>query len=106
MTEKQDGPAELLASYDAFMAGSEISAKTAEAARQVSLASAFAVAAYNARIGEYKGAHALARAFLLALVDDCHPELDYLRHDPNSGNIAREAKASLDRIAARTGGDT
>ena len=35
---------------------------------------------------------ALMRAFLIALIDPLHPDLDYLRADPASGAAAREAR--------------
>lgn len=54
-------------------------------------AAIFAAAACNAAPCDDSAPHALLRAFLTALIDPLHPDLDYLRAVPAAGAKAREA---------------
>lgn len=92
-------PSELLDAYDAFMRGGPLERGAEESARAVACASSFAVAAYEDASPASHAPHALARAFLLALVNPAHPDLDYLRFDPAAGGAARDAEYQLKRIA-------
>ena len=92
-------PSELLHAYDAFMSGGPL-AKGGEAlANSVAKASAFAAAAYDDASPASHAAHALARAFLLALINPAHHDLDYLRANPTTGRAARDAAERLNRIS-------
>jgi hypothetical protein len=88
------GAREALDRYDAFMAGQDLSPFDKVAADRVARAACFAAEAYK-QTGpdEESGVHALARAFLLAMVDPLDEQLDYLRADPASGQKAREGAA-------------
>jgi len=88
----------LLESYDLFMAGGEMDPKDTERFRAVCAAISFGAAAYEAGIGHQAG-HAMGRSFLLALIDPSHPDLDYLRASPESGEVARLADADLKFIS-------
>lgn len=87
----------LLESYDAFMAGREMDPKDTERFKAVCAAISFGAAAYNAGFGDQAG-HAMGRAFLMAIIDPTSPDLDYLRADPKSGEVARLAAADLQFI--------
>lgn len=89
-----------LKAYDAFMSGGPVT----ETSRAICTASAFAAEAFMRSGGGAEG-HALARAFLLALIDPSSEELDHLRTDPASGKVAREAAARLRALEAREGGE-
>lgn len=79
-----------LEATDGFLAAADLTPEQLELHNQVVIAGAFASAAYDMHIpksgGEY---HAMTRAFLIALFDSRHPDLDYLRDDPASGAKAR-----------------
>lgn len=79
------------------------------AAHKLSLASAFAAQAFetlaSSNITADGAPTALLRAFLMTLIDPLHPDLDYLRQDPNAGETARSERAALKSIAAAKGGD-
>lgn len=87
-----------LDALDAFMSGQAVTPEQSELAASIGIAGLFAGAAFEAFPfkggGEY---HALARTFLLALADPSHPDLDYLRADPKSGDVARSAADWLGR---------
>lgn len=84
----------LLDAYDEFMRGGENS----ELVRTVVNAAVFAAAAYEKHGRGDVGTHAIARTFLLAAMDPTHHELDYLRADPASGEVARSATKKLRAI--------
>lgn len=96
-------PSELLDAYDAFMRGGFIAQGGEAMARAVALASSFAAAAYEDASPASHAQHALARSFLLALVNPAHPDLDYLRGDPSTGKTVRDAMIALDGIAKARG---
>lgn len=91
----------LLESYDTFMSGGEMDPKDTERFNSVCAAISFGAAAYEVGQGD-QAAHAMGRAFLLALIDPAHPDLDYLRTDPKSGEVARLSNADLATIAANS----
>ncbi|GHC12698.1 hypothetical protein GCM10007291_07490 [Gemmobacter nanjingensis] len=77
---------QMLTNHDAFMGGDPCD----EAMEQrLSRAACFASAAYAAAPMEDAAPAALMRAFLLALVDPLHPDLDCLRTYPEAGAKAR-----------------
>ncbi|WP_417724606.1 cell division protein ZapB [Salipiger sp.] len=84
----------MLACYDKDMSGTKPTEAEREVALAVALASSFAAYAYEQGMPGGQNAHALARSFLLALIDPLHPDLDYLRADPPSGQTARDARAA------------
>lgn len=90
----------LLKAVDAFMDGDKLTDAQNELQKSAFIAGSFAGAAYDTHVpksgGEY---HALTRAFLLALIDPTHEDLDYLRADPSSGSAARKASDALRAIA-------
>jgi hypothetical protein len=92
----QEAARVLLDAYDGFMAGKPENEYT----RSVSTAACFGAAAYEKGVGG-QGVHALARSFLIALIDPTDPQLDYLRADPDSGKTAREAVAALRALAQK-----
>ncbi|MFG6591243.1 hypothetical protein [Sulfitobacter sp. 1A12157] len=96
----QEAAKVLLAAVDAFMSGEKLTEEQRELERTAVIAGAFAGGAYDRYWpkggGEY---HALTRAFLLALIDPDHAELDYLRADPSAGQTARDARAALRAIS-------
>ena len=94
----------LLESYDKFMTGGEMDLKDAERFRAVCAAISFGSAAYDAGLG-YQAGHAMGRSFLLALIDPSSPDLDYLRADPKSGEVARLASADLEFIQTQKEGE-
>ncbi len=90
---------ELLSAVDAFMGGAPLTDDKREMEKAVTIAGAFAAAAYDAYTPKGGGEfHALTRAFLLALIDPTHQDLDYLRSDPASGKVARLSAALLNDI--------
>lgn len=82
----------LLHNHDAFMAGQPCDEAIE---KRLSSAACFAAAAYDAAPMEDAAPAALTRAFLLALIDPLHPDLDYLRADPEAGAKARESTTKL-----------
>lgn len=90
---------DMLNALDAFMGGEDLTEEQRELEKAATAAGTYAAAAYDAHTpkagGEY---HALTRAFLLALIDPTHADLDYLRADPAAGAAAREAAAHLAKI--------
>lgn len=94
MTDHKAAAKELLDSYDAFLAAMDMDDADMERFHDVCAAMNFGAAAYEAGHG-HQAAHAMGRAFLLALIDPSHPDLDYLRADPKSGEVARMAAADL-----------
>jgi hypothetical protein len=94
MPDHKPAVKELLDSYDAFLAAMEMDDADMERFHTVCAAINFGAAAYEAGSG-HQAAHAMGRAFLLALIDPAHPDLDYLRTDPKSGEVARIAAADL-----------
>lgn len=90
---------DMLDAVDAFMGGKELTEEQRELEKAATTAGAYAAAAYDAHIPKSGGeCHALTRAFLLALIDPAHADLDYLRPDPATGVAAREAAAQLTKI--------
>ena len=85
-------PAQMLAAYDDFMSGKHISGDTERVAKAVSRAAAYASTAYDMGMGGGQDGHALARSFLIALIDPLHADLDYLRADPASGAVERSKR--------------
>lgn len=94
MNDHVSAAQELLDSYDAFLAGKKMSPAQLEQFKSVCSAISFGAAAYQEGHGGQAG-HAMGRSFLLALIDPTHPDLDYLRASPESGEVARMAKADL-----------
>jgi hypothetical protein len=97
MPDHKPAVKELLDSYDAFLAAMEMDDADMNRFHAVCDAINFGAAAYEAGEG-HQAAHAMGRAFLLALIDQSHPDLDYLRADPKSGEVARMAAADLAMI--------
>lgn len=94
MSDFKAAAKELLDSYDAFLAAMHMEPADMERFDAVCAAINFGAAAYQAGTGQQAG-HAMGRSFLLALIDPAHPELDYLRASPESGEVARLANADL-----------
>lgn len=67
---------------------------TDELSKRTANASIFAAAAYERAGGGEAGTYALRRAFLTAMVDLMHPDLDYLRADPAAAGVARKGGES------------
>ena len=65
-----------LKEYDAFIAGQPCDM---DVARRVCVAACFAAAAYEHGLHPEESTHAMTRAFLLALQNPLHRDLDYLR---------------------------
>ena len=101
MADHKKAAQELLDSYDAFMAAEDMDAERMEHCNAVCAAISFGAAAFVRGMGCQAG-HAMGRAFLLALIDPLHPDLDYLRESPESGEVARLARGDLDVIVAKT----
>ena len=83
-----------LDALDGFMGGSKLTPEQIALQERAVKAGAFAAAAYGAC--QPKGGaeyHALTRAFLVALIDPLHADLDYLRGNPEAGQTARDARA-------------
>lgn len=72
----------MLKIYDGFMAGRDVDMADA---KTIALASAFAAQAFAVCTHRDAAPSAMTRAFLLALIDPMHPDLDYLR----AQNVAR-----------------
>lgn len=89
--------AELLKSHDDFLRAAPMDRESLERSSAVARAISFGAEAYDRGHG-HQAMHAMGRAFLLALVDPAHPDLDYLRADPRSGEIARLMNADLQTI--------
>lgn len=93
LTQHQRSAQEMLEAIDAFMSGAALTEDQKALADAVHKAGCYAGGAYDAHLpksgGEY---HAMTRAFLLALVDPLHSELDYLRAQPSAGAEAREER--------------
>lgn len=87
-------PQQMLCAYDAFMGGDQISEHEKQVSGAVAIAASFGSVAYDNGYDSDQATHAMARAFLLALVDQLHPDLDYLRADPASGAIERAARGA------------
>jgi len=68
-----------LIAYDAFMSGAEITHEQEALARRVAVAGCFGAEAYERGIDANQGTHAMARSFLIALIDPSGTDLDYLR---------------------------
>jgi hypothetical protein len=90
---------EILESVDAFMSGEALNLQQVEMSNSAFTAAAFAAAAYEAHTPKSGGeCHALLRAFLLALIDPLHPDLDYLRERPDCADTARSAMDTINSI--------
>lgn len=74
-----------------FMSGQSITNGEKALADRVAMAACFAAEAFNHAAMEEDGIYGLQQSFLRALVDPLHPDLDYLRDDPNEGPKARAA---------------
>lgn len=72
----------MLELHDGFLAGRDVDMADA---KTIGLASAFAAQAYAVCPHRDAAPSAMTRAFLLALIDPMHPDLDYLR----AQNVAR-----------------
>lgn len=97
MADYKTAAAELLKSHDDFLSAAPMDHDSIERSAAVSRAIRFAAAAYDQGHG-HQAMHAMGRSFLLALIDPSHPDLDYLRADPKSGEIARLVNADLQTI--------
>lgn len=86
--------AEMLLAWDTWFNG--IGSGDREAADRLSISAAFAAQAFEFAasngITSDSAPMALLRAFLQSLIDPLHPDLDYLRADPASGDTARAAR--------------
>lgn len=80
-----------LASVDAFMSGMPITDAQKAQSDTLARAASFASEAYRQGYDHDQATHAMLRAFLTALVDPLHTDLDYLRADPAAGTTARAA---------------
>ena len=80
---------EMLDLHDKFMSGAPITEDESKAADRIALAASFGSTAYEDGTDADQGTHAMLRAFLTALVDPMHPDLDYLRADPQAAIAAR-----------------
>lgn len=78
-------PEALLAIYDRFMSGAEMSVDDIATVNKIGKAACFAAEAYQNGMDGGQAVHALLRSFLCALIDPMHPDLDYLRAAPASG---------------------
>lgn len=88
-------PAEMLALHDRKIGGDPVTDDEEAAADRIVLAAAFGSQAFMQHVGCDGGATiAMLRAFLTALADPMHPDLDYLRQDPAAGAAAREGGAA------------
>lgn len=85
-------PREMLDAYDACMSGSAATDEQYAIAATLVTAACFSAQAFAMRDDFDMGASAMVRAFLLALIDPLHPDLDYLRSNPASGAVARAAR--------------
>jgi len=99
--EHRQAVRDYLDSYDAFLNGDEMYPGEMERFEAVCNAINFGAAAFQAGQGD-QAAHAMGRAFLLALIDPSHADLDYLRAVPKSGEVARLAAADLAAIVDDT----
>lgn len=90
-----------LAAHDAFMAGEPLTGQQRELARSFAQAACYGAAALAASQGLDHGPTAMARAFVQALIDPLHPDLDYLRADRKAGEVARQAQADLLAMIAK-----
>lgn len=88
-----------LEAYQAFIDGDKLTDAEIELSRATMVAGCFAAQAYEIGMAGGSDIHALTLAFLQALVDPSHPSLDYLRADPASGQVARDASARVMNIA-------
>ena len=107
-TERADraearGARYLLAAYDAFLSGRPITEAQKATADHVARASAFGSAAYDAGICDGQATHAMIRSILVALIDPMHPDLDYLRADPEAARKARAAAPRAEGEVADAG---
>lgn len=96
-------PRRMLAAYDRFIGGLDMTDEETAIAIAVARAACFGEAAYEAGHDRDQGTHAMARAFLCAMIDPVHPDLDYLRADPASGEAMRAAV--IDKTPAMTDPD-
>jgi hypothetical protein len=67
---------EMIAAFDHFLAGGD---GNHILALEVAAESMFGAMAYELALDRDQAATAMCRAFLIALVDPAHPDLDYLR---------------------------
>lgn len=99
--ERDEARAEhLLAAYDAFLSGLPITDAQKATADHVARAAVFGSAAYDAGICDGQATHAMIRSILVALIDPMHPDLDYLRADPEAARKARAAAPRAEGEAA------
>lgn len=88
-------PAEMLALHNRMIGGDPVSDDERKAAERIVLAAAFGCQAFmQHRCCDGGATLAMLRAFLTALVDPMHPDLDYLRQDPAAAAAAREGGAA------------
>lgn len=84
---------EMLDAIDAFTGGKKMTAEQTALEEMTFTAGCYAAAAYEAHAPKSGGEDlSLTRAFLLALIDPLHEDLDYLRVDPASGAARRKAR--------------
>ena len=84
--------ATLLATYDKFLSGAQISEAEEGTARLIMRAASFGAAAYDASwLCDGQRTHAMIRSVLIALIDPMDARLDYLRAEPDAAVAAREA---------------
>lgn len=89
--------ADMLRVWDTWFGGSANGDHAA--ADRLAIASAFAAQAFehaaSSGITADGAPTALLRAFLLAMIDQLHPDLDYLRADPSAGEKARAERGAV-----------
>lgn len=88
-------PPQMLALIDRYLGGDRVSEQERSDFHQIMLAASFAAQAFMDHVGCDGGAtSAMMRAFLTALVDPLHPDLDHLRQKPEAGQTARYERKS------------
>lgn len=75
--------------YDRFMTGAGITKAERKQVNHIARAASFGATAYQMRMDDDRGTHVMMRSILVALMDWMHPDLDYLRADPEAAALAR-----------------
>lgn len=99
----REAAAGALASLDSFMSGAPINPESKAQSDALARAASFASEAYRQGYDHDQATHAMLRAFLTALVDPLHPDLDYLRADPAAGTIRAALSVSPAQEGASDG---
>ena len=84
-------PAEMLELHERSIGGEPVTDEERAAVVNILIAASFGSEAFMRHVGCDGGATlAMLRAFLTALSDPMHPDLDYLRQDPAAAVAARK----------------